>query len=46
MGVRVLRLLQRQLQERVGPVVSVEVAAGRGDGFELHRRDRIGASVE
>src|SRR6266542_1600174 len=40
LAVRVLRLLQRQLNELVGPVLSVEVAAGRDDGFELRRRDR------
>src|SRR5919109_5453860 len=32
--------LQRELYERVGPVLAVEVATGRDDGFELRRRDR------
>src|SRR5207302_4853298 len=32
--------LQRQLYERVGPVLAIEVATGRDDGFELRRRDR------
>ena len=33
MAASFLRLLQRQLNERVGPVLSVEVAAGRDDVF-------------
>jgi hypothetical protein len=39
-AVRGLRRLPRQLNELIGPVVSVEVAAGRDDVFELCRRDR------
>src|SRR5262245_24360497 len=39
-GVRLSRLLQGKLYELVGPVLAVEVAAGRDDGFELRRRDR------
>src|SRR5262245_10299487 len=38
--VRVLRLLQGQLNEPVSPVLAVEVAAGRDDVFELCRWDR------
>src|SRR5712691_6013003 len=34
------RLLQGQPDESVGPVLSVEVAAGRDDVFEDRRRDR------
>src|SRR5207249_6010407 len=39
-AMRILRLLQRQLNERVGPGLSVEVATGRDDVVELRGWDR------
>ena len=36
----ILHRLQRQLYELVRPVLAVEVAAGRDNGFELCRWDR------
>ena len=37
---RVSPLLQRHQNEGVGPILAVEVTAGREDGFELRRQGR------
>src|SRR5712692_2931259 len=39
---RILRLLERQAHEPIGPVPAVEVATGRDDLLELRRGDRQG----